>query len=140
MRLLKRQLLSYFLILTLCLGMLPVTAAEEAEDDGSTQMCICDELCTEDRVNSGCPVCAADGADLSRCAGEGEREPEPSQGQESVGGTAGQSDGAEETHSHPVCGTSCSDGENHAAVNWTEWSESASMPDAVWRLRRGSLP
>ncbi len=36
----------------------------------NTAECICKVLCTEDSINGGCPVCGAEGADLSACKGK----------------------------------------------------------------------
>ncbi len=38
--------------------------------------CTCTEKCAEDKPNSDCPVCAAEGADLAACKGEGKQEPQ----------------------------------------------------------------
>lgn len=35
-----------------------------------TDTCICDTLCTEGVINPDCPVCSAEGADLSKCLGK----------------------------------------------------------------------
>ncbi len=35
-----------------------------------TARCICETLCTEDGINGDCPVCGAEGADLSACKGK----------------------------------------------------------------------
>ena len=41
---------------------------ENTEDtDTDTAKCICETLCTEDSINGDCPVCGAEGADLSAC-------------------------------------------------------------------------
>lgn len=45
-----------------------------AEDGGKQENqeqeeCICEDACTEESVNGGCPVCGAQGADLSDCKG-----------------------------------------------------------------------
>ncbi|EOS41486.1 hypothetical protein C809_04304 [Lachnospiraceae bacterium MD335] len=44
---------------------------ENTEDtDTDTAKCICETLCTEDSINGDCPVCGAEGADLSACTGK----------------------------------------------------------------------
>ena len=188
--------------------MLPVTAtAAEPESEENTQTCSCDTLCTEGDINSDCPVCGAEEADLSQCAGTGETETEPSEDEEPAESTGDASeqpetvgevdaavtdvqakidalptaddladmsqeeqqsayeqvqtaydayqalsddqkeqisgvevfDGlfdvfnnmtvpAEETHSHPVCGLSCTDEERHGEITWEKWTNTDSMP------------
>lgn len=44
----------------------PETAPQKPE----SRICICEELCTEDSINEDCPVCGAEGADLTECEGE----------------------------------------------------------------------
>ena len=41
----------------------------EAEDTGPEAACTCTGLCTEETVNADCPVCGAEGADLTACEG-----------------------------------------------------------------------
>ncbi len=44
---------------------------ENTEDAGTDMAeCICEILCTEDSINGDCPVCGAEGADLSACEGK----------------------------------------------------------------------
>ena len=43
-------------------------SAGPLEED--TARCICETLCTEDSINGDCPVCGAEGADLSACKGK----------------------------------------------------------------------
>ena len=38
--------------------------------DAQPEECICETLCTEDNINADCPVCGAEGADLTACKGE----------------------------------------------------------------------
>lgn len=45
-----------------------------AETGEQEDKCICGALCTEDTANTDCPVCGADGADLSICKGTPEQE------------------------------------------------------------------
>ena len=41
----------------------------QTEETDSGQECICGELCKEGSINPDCPVCSAEGADLSVCEG-----------------------------------------------------------------------
>ena len=41
----------------------------QSSDDPAGPECACETLCTEDAVNTDCPVCGADGADLTLCKG-----------------------------------------------------------------------
>ena len=41
--------------------------------------CVCTERCTEENVNSDCPVCGAEGADLTQCKGEEALPEDPSE-------------------------------------------------------------
>lgn len=74
----KKRILSILLSVLLILSMLPVSVLAEGTEsaDGETA-CVCETLCTEDSVNSNCPVCGAEGADLFQCLGTGEGETEP---------------------------------------------------------------
>lgn len=45
-----------------------------AETGEQEDKCICNALCTEDAVNTDCPVCGGEDADLSVCKGEPEQE------------------------------------------------------------------
>ena len=47
----------------------------ETEEPGPQAECICTGLCTEGTVNPDCPVCGAEGADLTACKGEAPAEP-----------------------------------------------------------------
>lgn len=44
-----------------------------AETGEQEDACICDAPCTEEVVNTDCPVCGADGADLTACGGKAEQ-------------------------------------------------------------------
>ena len=65
----KKRLLASLLSLAMVLTMLP-SAALAVEDEPDTgdppQECICETLCTEEAVNTECPVCAED---ISACTG-----------------------------------------------------------------------
>ena len=41
----------------------------QSSDDPAGPECACETLCTEDAVNTDCPVCGVDGADLTLCMG-----------------------------------------------------------------------
>ena len=41
----------------------------QSSGDPAGPECTCETLCTEDAVNTDCPVCGADGADLTLCKG-----------------------------------------------------------------------
>lgn len=43
---------------------------ETAPSEGERKDCDCVTLCTEDSINGDCPICGAEGADLSACRGE----------------------------------------------------------------------
>ena len=43
----------------------------EAEETEPETECVCTELCTEETANADCPVCGAEGADLTSCEGVG---------------------------------------------------------------------
>ena len=43
---------------------------EVKEPDDGQEECICEELCTEDSINTDCPVCGAEDASLSDCKGK----------------------------------------------------------------------
>ena len=66
----KRRIVPILLSLALCLGIMPPAAlAADTEPQEGTPVCACDTLCMEGSVNAGCPVCGAEGADLTQCAG-----------------------------------------------------------------------
>lgn len=50
-----------------------------AETGEQEDACICDAPCTGETVNAGCPVCDADGADLTACEGKAEEPTQPQQ-------------------------------------------------------------
>ena len=99
----KKRVLSMLMALALCLTLLPASAwaAETAEtnvaevtsggtttqyadlakalakvntDGGAQEQCSCITLCTEGNTNSDCPVCGAEGADLTACKGTSAQE------------------------------------------------------------------
>ena len=65
----KKQFISMLTILAMCLTLLPTAAlAEETPEDGLN--CICTVLCDGEHINTACPVCGAENADLSLCRGK----------------------------------------------------------------------
>ncbi len=74
----KKRFLSILLSIMLILSMLPVSVlAEGTETADETPACICETLCTENQMNADCPVCGAEGADLTQCLGTSEGKTEP---------------------------------------------------------------
>ena len=47
----------------------PELTAPEPTEPAPEAECLCAQRCTEDRVSADCPVCSAEGADLSACLG-----------------------------------------------------------------------
>lgn len=66
-----RGIFSALTALALCLSLLPTAAwaAEETPAPEAPTFCTCKTLCMEGSVNADCPVCGAEGADLTLCAG-----------------------------------------------------------------------
>ena len=68
-----KRVLSIFLCACMIGTMIPITARAETEGTSMPSngevTCTCANLCTEDKVNSDCPVCGAEEADLSKCTG-----------------------------------------------------------------------
>ena len=69
----RKRLLALVLSLSLVMGMTPVTALAEGngEQQEDSEVCICTVPCTEESVNTDCPVCGVEEADLSMCGAEG---------------------------------------------------------------------
>ena len=69
-----KRVLSIFLCACMIGTMIPITARAETEGTSMPSngevTCTCANLCTEDKVNSDCPVCGAEEADLSKCTGK----------------------------------------------------------------------
>ena len=69
-----KRVLSIFLCACMIGTMIPITARAETEGTSMPSngevTCTCTNLCTEDKVNSDCPVCGAEEADLSKCTGK----------------------------------------------------------------------
>ena len=71
----RKRWMTLLLCLCLVFTMLPATAfagEEQAAGTGAAPAveCICTGLCGNDSVNKACPVCGAEGADLTACKGE----------------------------------------------------------------------
>ena len=73
-----KRVLSILLCACMIGTMIPITASAETEGTSMPSngevTCICANLCTEDKVNSDCPVCGAEEADLSKCTGKAQSE------------------------------------------------------------------
>ena len=69
-----KRVLSILLCACMIGTMIPITARAETEGTSMPSngevICTCANLCTEDKVNSDCPVCGAEEADLSKCTGK----------------------------------------------------------------------
>ena len=69
-----KRVLSILLCACMIGTMIPITARAETEGTSTPSngevTCTCANLCTEDKVNSDCPVCGAEEADLSKCTGK----------------------------------------------------------------------
>ena len=69
----KKRMVSLFLAAVMCATLLRTAAfatgqvQDKPQADGDK--CICETLCTTDAINTDCPVCGADGADLTACKG-----------------------------------------------------------------------
>ncbi|MDO4487212.1 MAG: hypothetical protein Q4C46_11590, partial [Bacillota bacterium] len=73
-----KRVLSILLCACMIGTMIPITARAETEGtsvpSNGEVTCTCANLCTEDKVNSDCPVCGAEEADLSKCTGKAQSE------------------------------------------------------------------
>ena len=69
-----KRVLSILLCACMIGTMIPITARAETEGTSMPSngevTCTCANLCTEDKVNSDCPVCGTEEADLSKCTGK----------------------------------------------------------------------
>lgn len=91
----KKKVIAVALYIALLMtSVFPATALAEGEAEGGPEApdCICATKCSEGSVDPNCPVCSAEGADLSACKG-----PEPQPMNEQDGGDTtspnGQGDG-----------------------------------------------
>lgn len=67
----KRWLASILAVM-MVIAVMPNYAFAVDDNDtsaGSTPTCVCETKCTDTQVNENCPVCGAEGADLSTCKG-----------------------------------------------------------------------
>ena len=62
----KKRLLSILLMCCMVLTLLPTTAFAESGTEESSA-CTCETACTAESMNTDCPVCGAEGADLENC-------------------------------------------------------------------------
>ena len=73
-----KRVLSILLCACMIGTMIPITARAETEGtpipSNGEVTCTCANLCTEDKVNSDCPVCGTEEADLSKCTGKAQSE------------------------------------------------------------------
>lgn len=61
------------LLFSICLivGLMPTLAfaEDEASNGSADSQCVCEVQCADGSVNTDCPVCGSDGADLTKCLG-----------------------------------------------------------------------
>ena len=61
------------LLFSICLivGLMPTLAfaEDEASNGSADSQCVCEVKCADGSVNTDCPVCGSDGADLTKCLG-----------------------------------------------------------------------
>ena len=62
----KKRLFSILLALCMVLCLVPTTAFAESETE-ETPVCTCEIACTEETMNTECPVCGAEGALAENC-------------------------------------------------------------------------
>ena len=62
----KKRLLSILLMCCMVLTLLPTAAFAEGGTEESSA-CTCETACTVESMNTDCPVCGAEGADLENC-------------------------------------------------------------------------
>ena len=72
------RLVAAFVSLCMVLTMLPTMAFADEIEAGQEPVCTCTTLCTEGHVNADCPVCSAEGADLSACKARPGHQPDDS--------------------------------------------------------------
>lgn len=69
----KQRILSIFMALVLCLSLLPTAAFAQGEDDGHAPgtdiaVCTCETVCTDTAMNTACPICGAENAQVTDCS------------------------------------------------------------------------
>ena len=112
----KKRLFSILLALCMVLCLVPTTAFAESETE-ETPVCTCEIACTEETMNTECPVCGAEGALAENCgkyaepAAEGEAsQPEGEKTQEK------QDSDMPDTQSEAALAQVSGEGENGIAV------------------------
>ena len=63
----KKRLFSILLALCMVLCLVPITAFAEDNTEGKPPVCTCETACTEETMNTECPVCGAEGALAENC-------------------------------------------------------------------------
>ncbi len=69
-----KKLFAWLVAGVMAVSLLPGTAlaAEDTQNSGNVMgICTCEVLCTDDNVNTECPVCGTEGANLELCKGLG---------------------------------------------------------------------
>mgnify|MGYP000340859214 CR=1 FL=1 len=130
----KKRLFSILLALCMVLCLVPTTAFAESETE-ETPVCTCEIACTEETMNTECPVCGAEGALAENCgkyvepAAEGEAsQPEGEELQEN------QDSDMPDTQSEAALAQMSGEGENGIAVQSAGVAiDDTNFPDANFR-------
>ena len=130
----KKRLFSILLALCMVLCLVPTTAFAESETE-ETPVCTCEIACTEETMNTECPVCGAEGALAENCgkyaepAAEGEAsQPEGEKTQEK------QDSDMPDTQSEAALAQMSGEGENGIAVQSAGVAiDNTNFPDANFR-------
>ena len=64
----RKRLFSILLALCMVLCLVPITAFAEDNTEGKPPVCTCETACTEETMNTECPVCGVEGALPENCA------------------------------------------------------------------------
>ena len=130
----KKRLFSILLALCMVLCLVPITAfAEDSTEE--TPVCTCEIACTEEKMNTECPVCGVEGALAENCgkyvepAAEGEAsQPEGEELQEN------QDSDMPDTQSEAALAQLSGEGENGIAVQSAGVAiDNTNFPDANFR-------
>ena len=130
----KKRLFSILLALCMVLCLVPTTAFAESETE-ETPVCTCEIACTEETMNTECPVCGAEGALAENCgkyvepAAEGvASQPEGEELQEN------QDSDMPDTQSEAALAQVSGEGENGIAVQSAGVAiDNTNFPDANFR-------
>ena len=130
----RKRLFSILLALCMVLCLVPTTAFAESETE-ETPVCTCEIACTEETMNTECPVCGAEGALAENCgkyvepAAEGEAsQPEGEKTQEN------QDSDMPDTQSEAALAQVSGEGENGIAVQSAGVAiDNTNFPDANFR-------